>query len=137
MAHQAASHLGRNRPRSLLLSPDYYCRAVLSDFFDDYGYPLSCHASFKDLVLKGMVGDAELVIMDDALGDMTPYEALRILQAKSESSASSKSILLSGGATRRIIERARQAGFDAVIAKPIAPAFFLRTLKNLTVSLAA
>ena len=77
------------------------------------------------------------MILDDELGDMTPYEALKILRAKNEYLASAKAILLSGSTTRRIVERAQQAGFDAVIGKPIAPTLLLRTLKNLTLSLAA
>ena len=137
MAPQTVSTLPKSRPRSLLLSPDYYCRAVLADFFDDYGYPLICQSSLKEMVLKGTDEGAELLILDDELGEMTPYEALRILRAKIESPTSSKAIMLSGGATRRVLERARRAGFDAVIAKPITPALFLRTLKNLTMSLAA
>jgi len=137
MAPQTVSTLPKSRPRSLLLSPDYYCRAVLADFFDDYGYPLICQSSLKEMVLKGTDEGAELLILDDELGEMTPYEALRILRAKIESPTLSKAIMLSGGATRRVLERARRAGFDAVIAKPITPALFLRTLKNLTMSLAA
>lgn len=137
MAPQTVSPLPKSRPRSLLLSPDYYCRAVLADFFDDYGYPLICQSSLKEMVLKGTDEGAELLILDDELGEMTPYEALRILRAKIESPTLSKAIMLSGGATRRVLERARRAGFDAVIAKPITPALFLRTLKNLTMSLAA
>jgi CheY-like chemotaxis protein len=137
MAPQAVSTLPKSRPRSLLLSPDYYCRAVLADFFDDYGYPLICQSSLRDMVLKGPSEGAELLILDDDLGEMTPYEALRILRAKIENPTLAKAILLSGGTTRRVLERARSAGFDAVIAKPITPALFLRTLKNLTMSLAA
>lgn len=132
-----ASIMLKSRPRSLLLSPDYYCRAVLADFFDDYGYPLICQSSLKEMVLKGTDDGAELLILDDDLGEMTPYEALRILRAKIQSPTSSKAIMLSGGATRRVLDRARRAGFDAVIAKPITQAIFLRTLKNLTLSLAA
>ncbi|MFM8608694.1 MAG: response regulator [Hyphomicrobiales bacterium] len=137
MTSQSLSVSSKNRPRSLLLSPDYHCRAVLSDLFDDYGYPLTCQSSLKEIVLKGADDGAELVILDDELGDMTPYEALRILRAKLENPSSAKAILLSGGTTRRIVEQARKAGFDAVIAKPIAPTLFLRTLRNLTLSLAA
>jgi len=137
IAPQTVSTLPKSRPCSLLLSPDYYCRAVLADFFDDHGDPLICHSSLRDMVLKGPTGAAELLILDDDLGEMTPFEALRILRAKIESPALSKAIMLSGGATRRVLERARSAGFDAVIAKPIMPALFLRTLKNLTMSLAA
>ena len=65
MAPQTVSTLPKSRPRSLLLSPDYYCRAVLSDFFDDYGYPLTCQSSLKEIVLKGADDGAELVILDD------------------------------------------------------------------------
>lgn len=137
MAHQFLSFRSKNRPRSLLLSRDYHCRAVLSDFFDDCGYPLACQSSFKDMVIRRDAVDAELMILDDELGDMTPYEALKILRAKNEYLASAKAILLSGSTTRRIVERAQQAGFDAVIGKPIAPTLLLRTLKNLTLSLAA
>lgn len=132
-----ASIMLKSRPRSLLLSPDYYCRAVLADFFDDYGYPLICQSSFKEMVLTGADEGAELLILDDDLGEMTPYEALRIVRAKVESPSSAKAILLSGVTTRRSLERAKRAGFDAVIAKPITPTLFLRTLRNLTPSLAA
>lgn len=137
MTSQPLPVSSKNRPRSLLLSRDYHCRAVLSDFFDDYAYPLICQSSLKEMVLKGADDGADLLILDDDLGEMTPYEALRILRAKIENPSSAKAILLTGGATRRVLERARRAGFDAVIAKPIMPALFLRTLKNLTLSLAA
>jgi CheY-like chemotaxis protein len=68
---------------------------------------------------------------------MTPYEAVNIVRAAMVNGGPIKAILLSAAATRRTVEAARKAGFDALVAKPIAPAPFIRTLKNLTQSLAA
>jgi len=137
MAEQGYRGTLRVRPRCLLLTADQYCRAVISDLFDDHGYPIDCQSSLKDVVHHAAAERTDFVIIDDDLGDMTPFEAVRIVRAAFTDEAPIKAILLSSGATRRKVEAARKAGFDALVAKPIVPAPFIRTLRNLTVAAAA
>lgn len=137
MADQNYRGSVKMKPRCLLLTADHYCRAVISDLFDDYGYPIICQSSLKEVVHSAASDRAEFVIIDDDLGDMTAFEAVRIVRAAFSAEATIKTILLSAGATRRTVETARKAGFDALIAKPIVPAPLIRTLKNLTLARAA
>ncbi|MEI6573551.1 MAG: response regulator [Alphaproteobacteria bacterium] len=137
MGEQGFAGAAKVKRHCLLLTADHYCRAVISDLFDDYGYSIVCLPSLKEVVHYAASDRSDLVVIDDNLGDMTPYEAVNIVRAAMANGGPIKAILLSAAATRRTVETARKAGFDALVAKPIAPAPFIRTLRNLTQALAA
>lgn len=123
--------MARAKTRCLIVTGDPYCRAILVALMEAEGYGVDHCASLKDFVVHGCGAGAEVIFFDDRLDDMTPYEALRMMRAAPPVTDEPPrgAVLLTGSATRPVIEEARLAGFNAVIPKPVSPALVTRIMR--------
>ena len=122
--------MAKAKPRCLVVTGDPYCRAVLSSLMEEQGYGVAHCGSLKAFVADGCGAGADVVFFDDRLDDMTPFEALRMMKAVITAEGTPRgTILLTGGATRAVVEAARSAGFDALIPKPLSAACVRRILR--------
>ena len=90
------------------------------------GHEVECALSGSDAVLACSDHSFDVLIADIGLPDIDGWELLRRIRAKAKSC-----IALSGYAMARHIEKSKEAGFDAHLAKPVDLALLLKTVDAL------
>ncbi len=134
MSHALGKRSSGPQPRLMLVTSDRFCHSVVSEVLLHHGFPPAHHNTSVHAMIAGVSDDsADLVLIDETVGDMTPFEAVRMLRASGQAQKPPKTVLLASQATRSTVEMAREAGFDALVAKPVSPTPLLRTLRALTV----
>ena len=110
------------KPRLMLVTSDGFCHSVVSDVLMHHGFaPAQHNTSVRAMIADVSDNNADLILIDESLADLTPFEAVRMLRAAAQAEKPLKAVLLSSRATRGTVERAREAGFDALVSKPVSP----------------
>ena len=107
-------------------------RQVLLDILSDgkirFAHGVASGVALLNLATKS---SPDLVVIDDALDWLTATEVLRILRAEMGEARVPASILISSCPTRSRVLEAREAGYQAVIRKPVSPEQLLGAARKL------
>jgi len=117
----------------LVVSPDRYFRGLLVEILSGYGYAAiwtadSLRSMFDCL---GQLS-VDLVIIDENMPVLSSAEICRMVQLRPSSSKIPRSVLVTSRATRALVVEARNAGFDALITKPVIPARLTKAMERLS-----
>jgi len=117
----------------LVVSPDRYFRGLLVEILSGYGYAAiwtadSLRSMFDCL---GQLS-VDLVIIDENMPVLSSAEICRMVQLSQSSSKIPRSVLVASRATRALVDEARNAGFDALITKPVIPARLAKAMEQLS-----
>lgn len=118
-----------SRPRSVLLvEDDDAVRRSLQLLLRSRGYDVRAHASGNGLAHDPQALRCECLIADLM---MPQTDALQLLTELRRANWGGKAILISGFLDPRREQKARAAGYDAVLAKPISDSVLARTVGEL------
>ncbi len=127
------------RTRLLIASPDRYFRIQTGEILSGSGYGQLRSADTARGVLESVArDDLDIILLDEDLPLLSPPELLRMIRGARLEGYQPRIVLIVARPTRTVVEEARRAGFDALIAKPIIPVRLIRTIEHLhSVGLAA
>jgi CheY-like chemotaxis protein len=126
------NRLSLKRSRLLVASPDRYFRLQMAEILSGYGYAQPAFADSARGVFESLDRNAlGLVFLDEDMPLLTPFELARMIHSKVNSENVPLMILIAAKPTRLAVNEARQAGFDALISKPVIPVRLLRTIDQL------
>ena len=126
------SRLSLKRSRLLVASPDRYFRLQMAEILSGYGYAQPTFADSARSVFESLERNAlGLIFLDEDMPLLTPFELARMLRSNANAETVPLMILIAAKPTRLMVNEARQAGFDAMISKPVIPVRLLRTIDQL------
>lgn len=106
----------RDRPRILLVEDDAAVRRSVQLLLQSQGYDVRAYPSPVGLSRNAEALEARCLVADLMMPDMNALGLLADLRLAGWTGAA---ILVSGHLDHEWVERARKAGFDAVLAKPL------------------
>jgi CheY-like chemotaxis protein len=117
----------------LVVSPDRYFRGLLVEILSGYGYAAIWTADS----LRSMFDclghlSIDLIIIDENMPVLSSSEICRMVRLNQTSSKVPRSLLVASRATRALVDEARNAGFDALITKPVIPARLAKAMVQLS-----
>ena len=120
------------RSRLLVASPDRYFRLQMAEILSGYGYAQPAFADSARGVFESLGRNAlSLILLDEDMPLLTPFELARMVRADANAESVPLMMLIAARPTRSMVNEARQAGFDAMISKPVIPVRLLRTIDQL------
>ena len=111
----------RTAPLILIVDDSADTREMYSEVFRDSGLRVVLAANGEDAVGTVSAVKPDLVIMDLAMPIVNGWEATRRIKAQPET-RHIRVIALTGHVTPENLQRAQEAGADAVLTKPCSPA---------------
>jgi CheY-like chemotaxis protein len=129
------SHAKSTSPKRLgvlVVSQERYFRGMLVEILAGYGYS-SVRTAESLRALFDCLGrlDVDLVILDENMPVLSPFEIARMVRFNPSDGRRPRSVLVVSQATRSIVDQARDAGFDALITRPVIPARLAKTMEHL------
>ncbi len=116
----------------LIASPDRYFRGMVVEILSGYGYTGVWTAETLRSLFDSLGRlDIDLVIMDENMPVLSSVEICRMIRSRNADGKIPKIVLVASKATRTLVDEARNAGFDALITKPVIPARLAKTLEHL------
>ena len=110
------------RTRLLIASPDRFFRSTVGEILSAYGYVHQVSAeAVKNVLDNARRYHTEFILVDEDIAFLTPFELVRLLRGDGGLDPIPQLVLFAARPTRALIDEARQAGFDAVITKPVIP----------------
>jgi len=94
---------------------------MLRVFLEGCGYEVTASQSADDALAVAVGRQFDIIVSDIGLPNTDGYELLRRLRREASHLAAVPAIALTGYATPRDVELAREAGFAAHFAKPFEP----------------
>jgi FixJ family two-component response regulator len=116
------------RPSVLVVEDDDAVRRGLLLLLRSRGYEVKAHASAVGLARDGAALGCGCIVADLM---MPQIDALQMLAEFHDAGWDGKAILISGFLDPRWEEKARAAGFDVVLPKPISDSVLVRTVEEL------
>lgn len=116
-AHQPRTELPAADMRLLVVDDHLDTLRVMAQILKLDGYTVATATSIKDAVAQVKKDSFDLIISDIGLPDGTGWELMRTVREKQPM----RGIALSGYATQEDVQRSKDAGFDAHLAKPVDP----------------
>ena len=118
------------KPRScvLLVEDDDAVRRSLLLLLKAHGYEVRAHSSAVGLAQHPGALDCGCIVADLMMPNI---DAVEMLAEFKQAGWAGKAVLISGYLDRRWEERARDAGYDAILPKPISHSVLVRTVEEL------
>lgn len=118
----ARSMPAATRERPVILVVDDYedTREMYAEALEGHGYVVAMAGCGEDAVLAACVNRPELVVMDLAMPGIDGFMAIRAIRALPELD-STYIMVVSGSADDATRQRAKNAGCDTFLAKPLLP----------------
>jgi CheY-like chemotaxis protein len=117
--------------RILVVEDDPDTRSVMALLLADAGAVVVTAGTAEDGMRQLLAQPFDVLLCDIGLPGEDGYSFLRRARAKVDSARTLPSLALSAFARPRDKQRAREAGFDGHLAKPVDPSALLRTLAEL------
>lgn len=118
----------QSKPCVILVEDDDAVRRSLQLLLQSHGYDVRSYPSAVGLVPDVVLLGCTCIVADLM---MPQIDAIQLLAELRAAGWRGKSILISGYLDARWEERARSAGYDAVLPKPISDSVLIRTVEEL------
>ena len=107
-----------DRPRVLVVDDDLSTRTLLQRMLDHLGYAASVARDGAEAVHSATSGEYDIILMDGRMPGLDGYEATRRIRA-AENGSHVAVIAMTGATSPADHQRARDAGMDSLLPKPM------------------
>lgn len=117
--------------RVLIVEDNEDSALLLAEFLGEYGYTIEVAYDGASALERAIAFKPEVALLDVGLPDMEGYELATLLRRLGELPSDLKLIALTGYDGDEVKQRARAAGFDLHLIKPILPDAVAQAIERL------